>query len=323
MTPREEETAAAFNAQLTGPIDIRLYLSDDPRGKDLQAFCRRLGEIAPNIRTKEDMDETGPLPAIRIGERLRYRGVPAGKELEPFLEAISLLDLNAPSVDATLTEGFDALEAPADLQIFVTPFCGFCPAVLRRLMPLPFAADSVYLTVIDGTLFPDLASAKNIKSVPTLVMDDHLRWTGMVDMDELKQAVINRDPGMLSTKTLERILETEGGAYELAGMMHRHGKVLSAFADLLADERFTIRLAAMVTVEDLMDRDNHMALQLIRPMLDRYNGAPVSVKGDFIYLFGELKAAEALPLMQQAATADPNEEIREAAREALEKVTSD
>jgi hypothetical protein len=191
--------------------------------------------------------------------------------------------------------------------------------VVRRLLPLPFAAAPVYLTVNDGTLFPDIAAAHHIRSVPTLVLDDHLRWTGRVDIDELARAVVNRDPATLGSETLGRILQAEGGAYELAGMMHRYGSVFPAFADLLSDERFTIRLAAMVTVEDLQSRDANLSRQVVGPMLDRYDNVTTAVKGDFLYLLGELKAAEALPLLQKAE-ADPNEEIREAATEAMEKV---
>ena len=271
----------------------------------------------------EDADHSGPLPAILIGERLCYSGVPAGNELEPFLEAICFLDAESAPVLPSLPEELNALEVPADLQVFVTPSCGFCPAVVRRLLPLPFTTSAVFLRIIDGTLFPEIAAAHHVKSVPTLVLDDHLRWTGMVDISELARAAVNRDPSTLGSETLGRILQAEGGAYELAGMMHRSGKVFPAFTDLLTDERFSIRLAAMVTVEDLLDRDRKLALQMVEPMLQRYSGATDTVKGDFLYLFGEINAEAAQPLLTKTAAADPNAEIREAAAEALEKIDPD
>ena len=320
MTPQEADTLAAFNKELKKTVEIRLFLSDDSRGKDLQAFCRRLGEIAPQVRTVEDADLAGPLPAILIGERLRYCGVPAGNELDPFLEAISYLDGDSTSTVPSLPAEFNSLEVPADLQVFVTPTCGFCPAVVRRLLPLPFATDSVFLHIIDGALFPEIAAAHQIKSVPTLVLDDNLRWTGKVDLSELGRAAVNRDPALLGSETLGRILQAEGGAYELADMMHRYGKLFPSFTELLTDERFSIRLAAMVAVEDLLDRDRELALQVVQPMLQRYPQVTDAVKGDFLYLFGEIKASQVLPLLQKSAAADPNEEIREAAAEALEKI---
>lgn len=323
MTPQEDKALATLNKQLTKAVKIRLYLSDDPRGKELQTFCLRLGEMAPHVQTLEESDENGPLPAILIGERLRYCGVPAGNELQPFLEALTFLDAGSSPNQPPLPEALTSLDTPADLQIFVTPSCGFCPAVVRRLLPLPFAAAPIFLTVIDATMFPEFAAMHHIKSVPTLVLEDHLRWTGMVDIDELARAVANRDPAVLGSESLGRILQTEGGAYELAAMMHRHEKVFPAFADLLTDVRFTVRLAAMVTVEDLLNRDGELVLQVVQPMLKRYTRAADVVKGDFLYLFGEIKSTEALPLLQQAASVDPNEEIREAAAEALEKIHAD
>lgn len=319
MTPQETETIAAAGARLTKPVDIRVFLCDDPRSNDLREFCRRLSRIAPHIRTAEDTDEADPLPSIGIGRRLRYRGVPLGRELEPFLEALAFLHTGIAPVAPDLPGELLSLDSPADLQLFVTPFCGFCPTVLRRLLPLAFGAAPIYLTVTDAVLFPEIAKARRIKSVPTLVLDDRLRWSGAVDMTELGRAAVNRDPAMLSGQTLERILQADGGAYELAGMMHRCGSVFPAFADLLSDERFTVRLAAMVAVEDLLDRDAELVQQVIPAMLNRYSLAADTVRGDFLYLFGQLKATQALPLLQ-AATADPNEEVREAAAEALEKV---
>jgi hypothetical protein len=322
MTPQEEETLAAFNKRLTKPVEIRLLLSDDPRSKELQAFCRRLGEIAHRVKIVEEADQTDALPAIWIGERLCYYGVPAGNELEPFLEALCFMDANGSSVLPSLSEDLNTLEAPADLQIYVSPSCAFCPAVVRRVLPLPFAFASIYLTVIDATLFPEMSAVRRIKSVPTLVVDDQLRWTGMVDLSELGRAVADRDPALLGSETLGRMLLAEGGAYELAGLMHRSAKIFPAFADLLMDARFTVRLAAMVAVEDLLDRDPDLALQVVQPMLERYPKATDTVKGDFFYLFGQIKAKEALPLLHRAAAADPNAEIREAAVEALDKIAS-
>ena len=322
MTSQEKAALAAFNKRLTKPVKIRLLLSEDPRAAELKAFCRQLGTIVAHVNIEEDDVESGLPPAILTGVRLRYCGVPAGNELQPFLEALCYLDPDAAPALPSLSEEWSALEAPADLQLFVTSFCGFCPAVVRRLLPLTFADVSVFLTVIDAAMFPEVAAAQHIKSVPTLLLDDHLRWTGNVDMNELERAAVNRDPAMLGSESLGRILQAEGGAYDLAGMMHRHEKIFPAFPDLLTDERFTVRLAAMVAVEDLLARDGQLVLQVVQPMLNRYGQVADAVKGDILYLLGEIKSAEALPLLLQAASTDPNGEIREAAAEALEKINS-
>ena len=323
MTSQEIESLTAFNQRLTKQIEIRLFLSDDPRSTDLQAFCRKLEEAAPRVQTVEDADATGPLPAIGIGERMRYCGVPSGNELAPFLEALCYLDAHCAPALPLLPAELNSLDTPAALQVFVTPPCGFCPAVVRRLLPLAFAPAPFYLTVIDAALFPEIAAARHIRSVPTALLDDQLRWTGMVDLAELGRAAASRDPVSLGGETLGRILQSHGGAYQLAAMMHRRGNIFPAFIELLTDERFTIRLAAMVTIEDLLVRDGDLARQVVAPMLKRYPRAADAVKGDILYLFGAINAAEALPLLHQTAAADPNQEIRESAAEALEKIDTD
>ena len=215
----DEEILAAFGRQLAKEVVIRLVVSEDPRGEKLREFCQRVSEIAPKITMVEDAEDSDPLPAIGIGDRFRYRGVPTGNELQPFLEAISYLD-SPPSPDSGhIPDEFETADAPADLQLFVAPPCTFCPTVAARLLPLPFSNASIYLTVIDAALFSELAATRHIKSVPTLVLDDHLRWPGEVDIKELGQAIANRDPAALGSETLGRILQVEGGAYELADMV--------------------------------------------------------------------------------------------------------
>ena len=67
----------------------------------------------------------------------------------------------------------------------------------------------------------------------------------------------------LEKAALQRLV-TEGGAYDLAGMMLSSGRTFEAFLDLLSEENFTVRLAAMVTMEELAaaEERNRLAREL-------------------------------------------------------------
>lgn len=52
----------------------------------------------------------------------------------------------------------------------------------------------------------------------------------------------------------------------------------------------------------------------------RYPQSGDSVKGDILYIFGELQSPQCLPHLRSVLAAEKNPEIREAAQEALEKI---
>jgi HEAT repeat protein len=54
----------------------------------------------------------------------------------------------------------------------------------------------------------------------------------------------------------------------------------------------------------------------------RYSQSAESVKGDILYIFGELGSPQSLPHLRSFLAAEKNSEIREAAQEAVEKIES-
>jgi hypothetical protein len=320
LTPKEETRIRRFNATLSKDVTIQVHRSEDSRGANLEQFCERLVSIAPRIKTVVNGDEPETLPAIRIGPRLRYHGIPNGKELEPFLEALAYLDTKPADLPQSIKAKFTGASLPADIRVFVTPVCQFCPGVLRQILPLPFAVESVSLTVIDGVLFTDLAEKSKIRSAPTILLDEQFRWSGAVTLEELSDAIVHRDPAMLGRPTLERLI-LDGGAFDLAEMMLGQGKIFPAFINLLADETMNVRLAAMVTAEELAARDHELALRMIEPLQNHFQDAVDTVKGDILYILGEIKSPKPLPILNDVITGNYDAEVKEAAREAVEKIT--
>jgi alkyl hydroperoxide reductase subunit AhpF len=59
------------------------------------------------------------------------------------------------------------------------------------------------LTIIDGTLFPEMMQTYQIRSVPTLLLDEQFRWTGSIPLEELIDTINTRDPAALGSASLE------------------------------------------------------------------------------------------------------------------------
>ena len=319
MTPPEEERFRRFNDTLINPIWLSLHLTADPRSNEIERFAAELARMAPRIRWTPDGAYAGDLPGLWIGPRMLYRGVPAGGEIDPFLQALSHLDSVPATVALEVKNRLDGLHPPVDLHVYVAPACHHCPGVLAQLVPLAFGLHAVHLTVIDTTMFPEQAQRESVRSVPTIVLDRQFRWTGAFPMSEFVDAVTRRDPALLGKDTLERMI-LDGGAYELAAMMNAAGKVFPSLYRIVIDPNLNVRLAAMVTFEDLIERNRPLAAEAVGPLLKCFPSAIDTVKGDLLYLLGQIGSETALPLMRAVEEGLYPEEVKEAAREAMEKI---
>ena len=323
MTPEEETRIRQFNETLDETISLQVYLPEDARVEQIDAFCKRLTQLAPKIKISDAVDVGDEVPALFVGSNLTFRAVPSGPEMEPFLSALGYLNADHSELVASITQDLANI-LPAELNMYIAPTCPFCPGVLQQLLPLPFAVPSIRLTVTDGMLFSELAEQDDIRSVPTVILDDAFRWSGQIDQSEIIEALTHRDPTNLKRSTLQHLLlDEEGGAYRLAAMMNSQGVIFPAFFDLLLDETFTTRLAAMVVMETLAQENPDLARTALTPLVERFEAAADPVKGDVLYVLGELKSKQALPFIETVLEGDYAEEVKEGAREAMEELIGD
>jgi hypothetical protein len=264
----------------------------------------------------KETEDSEDLPGLGIGQQLRYHAVPLGKELEPFLTALSMEADHRPTIASSVKQSIHRLDTPAFLRLFITPHCPHCPVTVRQVLPLPAMSNYIHLAIIDGTLFPEAAKHYQVQSAPTLLLDRTFRWAGSVPLEELVTVMLDRDPMNLGPETLENMLK-EGNASQVAEMMLQKGMIFPALLDLLAHEKMFVRLGAMVVVETIADKSPAVAAQVIDPLWERFEGAADQVQGDIAHVFGQSRNRSAIPLLESVLAGEFSEEVKEAARESL------
>ena len=319
FTAIEEKQILKLNDRLSREITIGLVDSEHPHYHAFKEFCDKLSRIIPAVKITKAGESSAQPPQIVIGGGLRYQAVPAGHELQPFLEALTAIGSDPPAIDENAKARLKKDRLPATLTLFIAPQCTFCPAVVRQLIPLPLIDDKIQLVIIDGTLFPEIAEANKISAVPTLLLDEQFRWTGSVPLEEIINTINTRDPASLGAASLENILK-EGQASHLTAMMLNDNKIYPAFYDLLIHHKWPVRLGAMVVMEEIAAQNPVMASEVIDFLWDRFHQLPDQVRGDILYMFGEIQDRRAVKWLEEVLGGEYTAEVKEAAREALEKL---
>ncbi|MCK4605046.1 MAG: hypothetical protein KAU41_10215, partial [Deltaproteobacteria bacterium] len=89
MTPEDEAIITEWYRKIDGEIRIGLIRADDDRSRQIQAFCEDFSRLAPGLRIEREENDGEQAPEISIGENISYQAVPLGRELVPFLDALS------------------------------------------------------------------------------------------------------------------------------------------------------------------------------------------------------------------------------------------
>ena len=320
MNPAERKQFAVLNECLSKEIQIEIIETDHEKSPEIRQFCDELVQRVPKILIKKEQGDPDEIPAIQVHNGLRYQAIPAGTEVGPFIEALELIDLGTARIAEKTAAELAKIDLPTHLVIYVSPQCTFCPGAVQQLLPLLTLNRHIRLTVVDAMHFPELAEKDNIQSVPTLILEDQFRWTGTFQLDEIVEMMVNRDPSVLGPASLEMLLK-EGKAGQLTKMMLNKAEIFPAFYELLTHTKWPVRLGAMVVMEEIIEKRPDLAAQTINPLWQQFDKVDNRVKGDLVYILGQISPKETTPLLEGILNGEYDAEVKEAAREALEKLS--
>lgn len=319
MSPEEKKRVVAWGENLSNRIELDLVVNNDPRGDQLAEFCDTFSKAAPAVMLNKAENHTVPMPYIQAEKNIIYHAVPLGKELAPFLGLFSPDEQTTSPLSRGSLSNLEKIPAGTALRLYITPACPFCPSVVEKLVTLAQQCKHLHLSIIDGTLFHEIAEKENISSAPTLVYNKHFRWTGPVNLDEVVEVLSASRPEELSVSAMRTMLE-EGNASRLAELMIESGDLYPAFLELLTHEKWPVRLGAMVAMEELAARDRKLAATAVDPLWQKFPELEDSIRGDMIYIMGESGDEKVIPLFKSIINGGFNDEIKETAKEALENI---
>jgi len=316
MNTSEMEQLQRLATELPPGTRLRLTLTRHARSDEFQAFARRLAEMAPGIDILTDVTAESTPPWMETTGGIRFLALPEGDKLDCFVDALKPLDGGDNGLLPVHHEWLTHITLPAEIRLYIAPGCPFCPRALKEWVALTRASEKLRLQVIDGAFFPETAREENIQAVPTLILDDQLRWSGRIPVAEVLEQLATRDPSRLSADALDGIIK-EGQAEQVARAMVANGALFPAIIDLLVNEKWPVRLGAMVVMEAIAAAAPQLAARAVPILRERYDRLDDPVRGDVLYIIGETGDYRAVPFLKEITAHSTNPEIRQAASEAL------
>ena len=172
--------------------------------------------------------------------------------------------------------------------------------------------------LFEAMLQTDLAEKYAIQSVPTLLIDQELRYVGGLEEEKLHSLLGAGDPESFLHEKIRKQIKEGGNALEAAEWIAGGGDPSFLATDLGAST-FEERIALLLTLEEALETDPRCLDRMVDPLLPHLEAENASVRGDIADLLGKIGDRKALPALKKLLE-DPDPNVVEAAEEAVETI---
>ena len=170
-----------------------------PTRRALEQIAERSDQVSLEVlnlvldKERAAADGVDRVPAVIIagphGDRIRYYGAPLGNELPTLIEAIAMSATGETRLADQSRAQLKTLSKPVHLQVFFTPSCVYCPAMIALANQAAIESPLVAATAIDATEFPDLVRRYNVNGVPKTIINDEIELLGAAPEEDFVTAI--------------------------------------------------------------------------------------------------------------------------------------
>ncbi len=187
--------AERFSKELKGEVTILLFKGS----ADKCAYCNEAEEIAKELTeidskiklTVYDIDKNAKeakflgvdsVPAMLfVGKKFYnayYFGLPSGYEFASLIDDIIDVSAGTTKLNDNIKEGLSKISKKAEIKVFVTPTCPYCPRAVRIAHQFAIENPNIKSSMIEAMEFPELSNRYEVMAVPKIVINDKVSFEG-------------------------------------------------------------------------------------------------------------------------------------------------
>ena len=115
--------------------------------------------------------------------------MPSGYEFITLIEIIKYLSEFEIELEENTIKELGFLSKDADIKVFVTPTCPYCPHAAVTAAKLALSSDKIKTQMIVVNEFPDLALNYSVRGVPKIVINNRIHLEGARPESDFIEAI--------------------------------------------------------------------------------------------------------------------------------------
>lgn len=209
----------AYLEKLQRPIELVASLDDSAKAQEMFGLLQDIASLSERLSLRDN--GTARLrPSFAIGvpgetARIHFAGIPMGHEFTSLILALLQTGGHPPKVEQSVIAAIQALPGTFAFETFISLTCHNCPDVVQALNLMAVLNPNVTSTMIDGAMFQDEVSQRQIMAVPTVYLNGVEFGAGRMTVEEivakLDTGAAARAAEQISAKEAFDVLVVGGG----------------------------------------------------------------------------------------------------------------
>ncbi|MFT5642780.1 MAG: alkyl hydroperoxide reductase subunit F [Janthinobacterium sp.] len=253
---------AGYLTKVLQPIEIVASLDDSDKSRELQELLQEIVLLSSLITLVEVRDDAQRKPSFSINRAgsdigVRFAGIPMGHEFTSLVLALLHVGGHQIKLEPAQIEQIRNLDGDYQFETYISLSCQSCPEVVQALNMMSVINPRIKMVTIDGALFQDEVTKREIMAVPSIFMNGAVFGQGRTGIDEilakLDTGSAEREAVQLSNKDVFDVLVVGGGPAGASAAIYaarkgiRTGVLAERFGGQLLD---TLSIENFVSVQE-------------------------------------------------------------------------
>lgn len=172
-----KQQLGAYLANLRNPIELQVSVNGSDKARELEELAHEIAELHKDISVSVTEDEiNGRSPVMTVAKagqpaRVAFAGVPLGHEFTSLVLALLQAGSHPSKEDQALQDQAKSLSKTLNFEVYVSLSCHNCPDVVQAVNLMAALNPNITATMIDGGVFQQEVTDKNIMAVPALYLN--------------------------------------------------------------------------------------------------------------------------------------------------------
>ena len=257
--------------KVTQPFEIVASLGDGEKSQEMLELLEEITSLSDKITLRTDGDDARrPSFALnRIGGNisLRFAGIPMGHEFTSLVLALLQVGGHPSKTAPEIIEQIRNLDGEYRFETYFSLSCQNCPDVVQALNLMAVLNPNIHHVAIDGALFQEEVTIRQVMSVPSIYLNGELFGQGRMGEEEilakLDTGASARDAEKLSAKDAFDVLVVGGGPAGAAAAIYAARKGIRTG---VAAERFGGQVLDTMAIENFISVNETEGPKLARAL---------------------------------------------------------
>jgi len=179
----------AYLERVTQPFELVATVDDSASSREMVELLQTIAGLCDKITVRTDGNDvrTPSFSLKRVGSdmSLRFAAIPLGHEFTSLVLALLWTGGHPPKVEPEVIDQIKGLDGDYHFEVYMSLSCHNCPDVVQALSLMAVLNPKVRTVVIDGGLFQQEVTDREVMAVPMVYLNGQVFGSGRMMIEEI------------------------------------------------------------------------------------------------------------------------------------------